>query len=140
MEDEHGTIWDIISPGWMFQARPEDFAHRRPSVCLGVYYMHGLYSLFLLHLGCFWLVINAVFTGSYRPYHLLYLLPVLVTWLVCIPADIKFRLQRPTRLERWAFDNTFVNWVGYLTLPFWCLVTLAIIVTPIVVLVRHFFA
>jgi len=127
MEGEHKIMLDEINPSWMFDARPRDYTgFQHTWICPGVFYLAGQMYLFLLHWACFTTFLNTLCTNGYRSNQLLYLLPVMVLWLLGVSADIKFRLQRPTRAERDGFDNAFVNWFGFLST-----VTLFYLILPV---------
>jgi hypothetical protein len=110
--DRQETLWDVLSPCWMFYCRRADFRDWQPSICPGVFYLPGLAALLSLHVlsvwGCrlLWLAGG----GVWAP--LLSLLPLAVLWGWFVTADVKFRRQRPTRSERAGFDNAVVNWFG----------------------------
>jgi len=116
MDSQHSTMWDEVNPSWMFQVHPREYTgYQHTWICPGVFYLAGWQGLFLFHYACFLPFLNALFRNGYQSSLLLYLLPIVVLWLILVPADVKFRLQRPTRAERNGFDNAVINWFGLLS-------------------------
>lgn len=105
------TVWNELNPVWMFRCRPADFRCCGHSICHGIFWLPGVVALLVLHVAScqgFWLLWQAI--GRWA---CLSLLPVSILWVWFAAADVKFRWQRPTREERWGFDNAVVNWFGF---------------------------
>ena len=130
MEDKQesksrNTFWDEINPLWMFRCHPSEFGIYGSSICPGVFWPNGFFALLGLHFACFQGFITNWSRSGYNSLLLLYLLPVGVLWLILGAADIKFRRQKPTRVEMEGFDRQVVNWIGYVCGPLFPLVLLA---------------
>jgi hypothetical protein len=109
--DRQPTLWDELNPLWMFRCRPVDFCWFEKSICPGVFWLPGMVALLALHAASFqgcWLLWQV--GGGWA---LLSLLPLGILWGWFVTADIKFRWQRPSRLQRSGFDNAVVNWFGF---------------------------
>ena len=104
------SFWEIVNPTWMFRCKPSDFSGEGTSICPGIFWLLGLIGLLALHAGSIWF---CLFLWQFGPgWGLASFVPVCLLWVVLVPADVKFRLQRPTRREREGFDNAVVNWFG----------------------------
>lgn len=111
--DRQPTFWDQIDPLWMFRARPEDFRSFGTSICPGLFWLPGMTGLLALHIAT---VLGVWYVWAVGDGWLVaILLPVTALWGWFVPADLKFRRQRPTRQERAGFDNTVINWFGFVT-------------------------
>ncbi len=110
------TWWQILSPVWLYRARPTDFEDNG-SICAGVMFMPGLLSLLAFHIAFLGFPVAILIRVEWQPAILWLTVPVLLLWAVLIPADIKFRLQGATREQRWLFDLEFINWFGLVTWP-----------------------
>lgn len=105
------TFWEMLNPRWMFRCRPEDFRPFGEPLCLGVFWLQGMIGLLLIHVVCFASFWTQWRTGSDEAF--MTLVPLVPLWLWFFAADVKFRLQKPTRDERARFDNAVVNWFGF---------------------------
>jgi hypothetical protein len=107
------TFWDVLNPMWMFHVRPED-CRGGGGFCHGFLFLPGFLALLFVH------VLSVQVFLSYWPVNenwaKLSLVPLGLLWTFLISADVKFRRQHPTREERWAFDEAFLNWFGLIAL------------------------
>jgi hypothetical protein len=113
MEDRNQGWWQNAPLLWIYSARPTDFpdmGYRR--LCLGLNYLPGLFGLFLYQWVCFAEFFHLVFRYGFSAQALLPLIPVALLFLFCVPADIRFRRQRPTAYARSEFEVAFVNECG----------------------------
>ena len=130
--------WQLASPVWLFRAKPEDFPEPDGSPCSGPFALRGLTGLLAIHFISFGLPITLWLTVGGSWWLWLLTIPVLLLWAVLVPADIQFRIQKPTRDQRAEYDNHFVNWFGLVTwpilLPMWSAVSVVGLVWWVVTL------
>ena len=74
--------------------------------------LNELLGLFLLHVISFAGLLNGYLHRGYHPLLLIYALPVGLLWSLFVAADIKFRMQKPTRQELSGFDRAVIIWFG----------------------------
>ena len=86
------------------------------SLCPGIAWLPGICGLFGLHSACFIGLFAELANHGLRARSLFWLAPVVAVWLLLSSAGVKFRLQRPTRDQRNAFDNAAINWFGMVTI------------------------
>jgi hypothetical protein len=108
--------WEEVSPVWLFRAKPTDFADPG-GICMGMFWLPGLIVLVSVHY--FFLVCPAAIwlELGWHPLLALWLTPVTLLWAGAVVADIRFRRQEATFEQIYWFDNTFINWLGYVTSP-----------------------
>lgn len=112
MSEQEPTLWELLNPLRMYRCRPRDFVDYSHSICPGIGYQPGLICLLMLHVGCFQYFFSSWMTQGLHPELFWCFAPLAPIWLLFVSADIKFRLQKPTRRERAGFDNAVINWFG----------------------------
>jgi hypothetical protein len=108
------TWWQLASPAWLFRAKPAEyrevgggFDNREIPGFLGLLLYH---VVFLGYPIAYWIQIG------WHPAVLCMTVPVVLLWLVLVPADVKFRLQGANREQRSGFDLHVIEWFA---LVFW---------------------
>ena len=116
LSEELGEFWEECSPAWLFLARPGEYEVGATyySLCPGLFFYNGLCGLFVLHWLCLAGFLSQLPPSGSHTGWVLPLLPLAVLWLLFVPADIKFRLQKPSQRARDGFDTAAVNWFGFL--------------------------
>lgn len=122
------TWWEDVSPAWLFRAKPADFTDQVGAVCSGVYSPFGWLALLGIHFVSFGLPFTVAAVWGWQSWLPLLTLPTVLLWALLMPADIKFRRQRPTRGERGEFDSAVINWIGFVTFPAFHLVPVAFVI------------
>lgn len=112
MANNEESVGEIINPSWLFRCRPIDFSEYRHSICPGIFWLPGVSGLLFIHSACFYVFFALWSRRGWDTNQLRLLAPVGLVWVVLGGADIRFRLQRPSRQQRAGFDNAALNWFG----------------------------
>lgn len=120
MSETEPTWWqewrEMASPAWLFRAKPAEYADPG-GLCMGVCWLPGLSALFAIHFLLLGIPVQIWLLDGWHPLLALWLIPVAVLWAAAIVADIRFRRQGATLEQIIWFDNTFINWFGFVTMP-----------------------
>lgn len=125
------TWWEDASPAWLFRAKPADYMDCG-GICPGLLFVPGLMALLLVHILFLGFPLAVLLQVGWYPEILWLTLPVLLLWVILIPADVKFRLQKATLWDVWQFDRHFIYWFGFV---FWPVVLASAVIAGVVAVV-----